>query len=126
LVILFAAALNRSGAVSMASRKQEIYRDMLRCGIPWLRSVNCLRPWHRRHRRALYEQAELIHNLYVSILEPEFIDHDVWFLNHQARLYLQNADPRYEYVVKPNRDAIRELFRLVPDELRHKLEWDGP
>ena len=112
----------------MPSRKQEIYRDLLMWSTIYLRSVQSLPlwPWHRRKRRALYEQSELIHNLYVSILTPEFLDHDIHFLNHQARLYLQNADPQYESVVEPHRELIRELFGLVPQDMRHKLKWGGP
>ena len=85
-----------------------------------------MRFWHRRQRRALYVEAEFLHHLYVSILEPEFVDHDVWFLNHQARWYLENADPRYCPNLDANRVAIQELFQLMPESMHSKLEWDGP
>jgi hypothetical protein len=88
--------------------------------------VQGLRPWHRKSRRALYVEAEFIHNLYVSILEPEFVRHDVWFLNHQARWYLENADPTFNPYFYANRDSIRELFQLVPETMRAELEWAGP
>ncbi len=40
-------------------------------------------------------EAEFRHNLYVTILEPEFVDHDIWFLNDQARWFVSHADPRH-------------------------------
>jgi len=74
----------------------------------------------------LYVESEFLHNLYVSILEPDFVDHDIWFLNHQARWYLMNADAAYCPNLSANRESIRELFQLVPQDMRSQLEWDGP
>ncbi len=108
------------------SRKQEIYRELLRFGLPYLRSVWSLRWWERARRRALYEEAEFLHNLGVSILDPEFGDHDLWFLNHQARRFLEHADPRHAPCCEHHRRLVRELFALVPEPLRHNLEWAGP
>jgi hypothetical protein len=108
------------------SRKQEIYRELLQFGLPYLRGVRHLRSWQAAHRRALYEEAEFLHNLPVSILEPEFVEHDVWFLNHQARRFLADADPRHAAPYYHHRGLIRELFALVPEPLRGKLEWSGP
>ena len=110
----------------MPSRKQLIYCDLLRRGLPWLRSVQGLRFWHRKHRQGLYAETEFLHNLYVSLLEPEFVAHDIWFLNHQARWYLQNANLTYCPNLDANRAAIQELFHLVPEHMRAELEWDGP
>lgn len=108
------------------SRKQDIYRELLQFGLPYLRSLRSLRWWEKRRRQALSEEAEFLHNLHVSILEPEFMDHDIWFLNHQARSFLAHAEPRYAPCYEHHGRLIRELFTLVPEPLRHKLEWAGP
>jgi RimJ/RimL family protein N-acetyltransferase len=71
-------------------------------------------------------EAEFLHNLYVSILEPEFLDHDIWFLNHQARWFLTHADPKHAAYYYHHRGLIEELFTLVPERLRDKLVWSGP
>lgn len=107
-------------------RKQEIYRELLQFGLPHLRAIRTLRWWQAARRRALYEEAEFLHSLHVSILEPEFVDHDFWFLNHQARSFLEHADPRHAACYDQHRRLIRELFALVPEQLRTKLEWPGP
>jgi hypothetical protein len=41
--------------------------------------------WLRYH----YELAEFVHNLYVSLLEADFTDHDIHFLNYQARSFFE-------------------------------------
>jgi hypothetical protein len=107
------------------SRKQEIYRELLWRLLPHLRTVSSLRWWQTARRVELHAEAELIHNLPISILEPKFVDHDIWFLNAQAKWYLENApknSPNYE----ANRAAIKELFGLVPEEMKDKLRWPGP
>jgi hypothetical protein len=108
------------------SRKQEIYRELLQFGLPWLRGVRSLRWWQSTRRQAFYEKAEFLHNLYVSILEPEFEHHDIWFLNHQARLFLMDADPKHTACYYHHLGLIRELFTLVPVGLKGKLAWQGP
>jgi hypothetical protein len=113
------------GRIGM-SRKQEIYRELLQFGLPYLRSVQSLRWWQTARRQALYAEAEFLHNLSVSILEPEFGSHDIWFLNHQARWFFAHADPWHAPCYEHHRRLIRELFALVPKPLRDKLEWAGP
>jgi hypothetical protein len=108
------------------SRKQEIYREFLQFGLPYLRGVRYFRWWQTARRQALYMEAEFLHNLYVTILEPEFTDHDIWFLNHLARWFLTQADPRHVALYYHHEALIRELFTLVPERLKGKLEWTGP
>jgi hypothetical protein len=108
------------------SRKQEIYREFLQFGLPCLRGVRYFRWWQTGRRRALYVEVEFLHKLYVSILEPEFVDHDIWFLNHLARWFLTHADPRHAACYCHHQRLIRELFTLVPERLRDKLKWAGP
>jgi hypothetical protein len=108
------------------SRKQEIYRELLQFGLPSLRAVRHLRWWQKARREALYVEAEFLHNLYVTILEPEFVDHDIWFLNHQASWFVTHADPKQVACYYHHERLIKELFALVPDRLRDKLMWSGP
>ena len=108
------------------SRKQEIYRELLQFGLPSFRAVRHLRWWQRARRQALYVEAEFLHNLYVTILEPEFVEHDIWFLNNQARWFLSHTDPKHVACYHHHERLIQELFALVPDGLREKLMWSGP
>jgi hypothetical protein len=69
--------------------------------------------------------AEFVHNLYVSILDEKFTDHDIHFLNYQARDFLERkgeSHPSYPLFAY----YVQELFKEVPDDLRHKLRWNGP
>ena len=105
------------------SRKQKLYVEILWRALPYIRGMSQAGLWRRIRDRSAYEEAEFIHNLPVSILEPEFTEHDIWFLNHQARFYVtQSGSPH----VATHLPYIAELFRLVPDEVRPKLEWPGP
>ena len=77
-----------------------------------------------KHRRAAFEIAQLTHDLYVSILDPEFGDHDFWFLNVHAKRFCEDAE---EYGYYPEiQKLIQELFDSVPLEKRGKLKWEGP
>ncbi|GEP43587.1 hypothetical protein [Brevifollis gellanilyticus] len=71
--------------------KQVIYRELLHCTLPHLRNVSSWRWWMRMCDRSAYYEAELIHNLPVSMYEPDFVEHDVWFLNVQARTYYEEC-----------------------------------
>jgi len=68
----------------------------------------------------------LIHNLPVSICEPEFVEHDIWFLNTQARTYCHECSAERSNLYLEQVKRIRELFSLVPETMRSKLSWEGP
>ena len=79
----------------------------------------------QRHFASQYILTEFIHNLYVSILEEEFIDHDIHFLNYQARIYhdlASETDPHLFLFIH----YIQELFGEVPETRRSELLWEGP
>ncbi len=107
------------------SRKQEIYTEMLLFAIPLIRNIQTW-PWYRRlpTGHLCYCEAELVHNLQYSILTPEFVEHDIHFLNYQARSYCKNCkvSPNYRWHIQ----RIQELFSLVPQELKPHLLWLGP
>jgi hypothetical protein len=108
------------------SPKQEIYQELLRPGLVHWRN-RTTQPWWRRLRYSseLYE-SELIHNLWPSLWEPEFVEHDIWFLNTQARWYCEKCSPKLSPLYEHRVGLIRELFALVPEALRDKLQWNGP
>jgi hypothetical protein len=108
------------------SRKQIIYREMLWWTLPHLRNISTHSWWRRLRDRSSYYEAELIHNLPVSMFEPEFVEHDIWFLNVQARAYVQGCNQAISHLYPQQVARIRELFALAPDSLRSKLEWSGP
>lgn len=58
--------------------------------------------------------------------EEDFVDHDIWFLNRQARAYVEGCTS----LISPNYDAvvacIRNLFKMIPAEKKSELEWEGP
>ena len=117
------------------SRKQEIYRDILSWALPsarntfsWYRQIKpivVLWPKSQRYLAAQYRLAEFVHNIYVSLLKEEFTDHDIWFLNHQARNYYESGgefDAHFDMFCH----YIQQLFAEVPAEQRDKLNWQGP
>lgn len=112
------------------SPKQEIYRALLSRTLPYLRVMAGISLWRRLLNprlwkdQATYEEAQLVHNLHPSLFEPEFVDHDLWFLNWQAKYYCEHAQcsPYYQRHV----ELIRELFALVPEPMRSQLRWPGP
>jgi len=108
-----------------ASRKQQIYNEFLFRSLPWIRSIQTQPWWHRlRRSQACYYEAEFVHNLPQSILEPEFVDHDAYFLNTQAKMFCDHckSSPNYESRVA----LIRELFSLLPEKQKALLIWKGP
>ena len=118
------------------SRKQELYRDILTSALPFVRSglQNVVHvPWwrmlprrRRRFGRSYYEVAQLVHDLPVSILSEEFSEHDLWFLNVHARSFLERNDARTHTLYPVLARYIQELFQIVPERMKARLEWAGP
>ena len=108
------------------TQKQTIYREMLRWTLPHLRNVSTWPWWQRLSDRSAYFEAELIHNLPASMFEAEFVEHDIWFLNVQARAYYKECSSELSPLYVQQIQRIRELFTLVPNDLTSKLQWAGP
>jgi hypothetical protein len=104
------------------SRKQAIYQELLRTGLASIRNVQTHSSWQKVFNKSCYYESELLHRLPFSILDPEFSDQDVWFLNNQARWYYENArgTVNYEHFAK----LITELLGLVPITIRSQLKWN--
>ena len=117
------------------SRKQGLYKEILRWTLPTLRNglsrFRRLKPLllidikQQQRLRNYYLLAEFSHNIHNLILKEDFVDQDVYFLNAQAHGFFKNANEyceHYSLLVF----YIQELFKEVPEHLRHKLTWQGP
>lgn len=119
------------------SRKQEIYSEMLRYSLAFVSNHTLALLQYKglfskpikNELNTVFEIAELVHNMPVSVLVAEFTDHDFWLMNFQVRTFCEkfnvsNADQ--EHINTVLLALIRELFQVIPSDLRHKLVWDGP
>ena len=106
------------------SPKQEIYRELIRSAVIHIRNVQSRPFWRRWRDRSAYEEAELIHNLWPSLFEPDFCAHDLWFLNSPAHNYWKFAKSSLSY--HRHLALIRELLAIVPEHLRPQLGWTCP
>ena len=108
------------------SRKQDIYTEMLFWAIPYIRNVQTYSMFRKAFDKSCYAEADLVHNLQVSILESDFVAHDIHFLNVQARYYIESYTRHKSVCYGAQKKLISELFKLVPIEFQDKLEWQGP
>ncbi|MDC9588790.1 zinc ABC transporter substrate-binding protein [Xenorhabdus sp. XENO-10] len=58
--------------------------------------------------------------------ETEICNKNIHFLNNQARYYLENANDKMCSNYHFHKERIKMLFKLVPDEMKQKLQWQGP
>jgi hypothetical protein len=79
--------------------------------------------WIKGNNKSCYFEAELIHNLPVSMLEFEIIEHDIHFLNNQAKWYLEKCNSKISPLYERNERLIKELVSIVPEERKHQLKW---
>ena len=118
------------------SRKQDIYKEILFWALPSVRNalsrfrrispLMVLSPRVQRALRSEYEVAQFVHNIHVSITDEGFTDHDIWFLNHQARAFCEQNDAEGCILYSLFCYYIQELFKDVPEHLSDKLMWSGP
>lgn len=107
-------------------KKNEIYVKILSLSLPYIRNIQSRDTKEKGQDISCYFEAELIHNIAHTLLNPEFMEHDIWFLNNQAKYYSEECNddisPNYNQQI----EYIKLLFGLVPDELKSKLLWKGP
>lgn len=107
-------------------KKNEIYIKMLSLALPYIRNIQSLGKKEKGQDTSCYFEAELVHNLMQTLLISDFVEHDVWFLNNQAKYYFEKCSedisPNYNQQV----EYIKSLFKMVPDSLTTKLLWQGP
>ena len=110
----------------MVSPKQEIYQEILRFAMAWIRNATGSVDCSPAKLRAIHEEAEYVHELPNLIFREEFTAGDIGFLNVQARTYLERANRTLCMNYNIHRGLIQDLFALVPQELRDQLQWAGP
>ncbi len=107
------------------SLKQKIYIDLLIRALPLIR--NSL-TWDNKtlteNKAWLYEEAELVHNISLSITKAGFGDHDFHFLKFHAKRYYENGKQSWNYL--ENLKSIARLMNEIPENLKEKLQWAGP
>jgi len=103
-----------------------MYLKILGVILPLFRNIHQQHWWHRIKAPSFFLDAELVHNLPECLVHAEFTKADIWWMNTQARLFVENGDESkcafYGEFVK----LITELFSLVPDNLQGELSWSGP
>jgi hypothetical protein len=102
----------------MSRSKQQIYQDLIQWILPHIRNVQLGGFWLKGRDRSCYFEAELIHNLSLSMFEEEFVDHDFWFLNYQASDYLHSCNSKISPLYDRNKRLIQELIDIIPPEQR--------
>lgn len=107
-------------------QKNEIYIEMLRCCLPHIRNVQTHGVFRKATDKSCYYEAELVHNIALTILNPAFEMHDIHFLNHQAKYYVENCSAKISINYEQQVRFIKEIFKLVPDDLKEYLYWEGP
>ncbi|HGN0066533.1 TPA: hypothetical protein ACKRHG_003470 [Proteus mirabilis] len=107
-------------------RKISIYSNMLWKSLSYIRNVQTHSCFRKAFDKSCYMEAELLHNIVISLPEEEMTEHDIFFFNSHARFYLENADKRKCTNYFSHEDDIKRLFSLVPEHLKEKLEWNGP
>jgi hypothetical protein len=106
--------------------KQELFSALFQNAIVRIRA-HAQRTWWRRASSRLTEfESELIHNAMISLAEPAFVESDIWFLNHQARWYVETCNEHLSAIYAMQVDIVRKLFAQVPEDIRHQLTWTGP
>jgi hypothetical protein len=113
----------------VGSPKQEILCRLLRHGFvrfrtqqSWAASGSCW--WLFRHHRKMfrygYALADLLHNLDRSILEPEFVERDLWFINSAIPYFLRQVGGEVEPYLA---GLLLAFYEAVPPELKERLTW---
>lgn len=113
------------------SKKQELYLEILERILPSVRNLET-HPylyraiWYPIRFGSFFPELELVHNLHRCLIYPEFQKRDIWWLNCQARNYVQEGRKRNRPHYSMICSLIEELLLIVPEELRSELTWLGP
>ncbi len=106
--------------------KNEIYVKMLGLALPYIRNLQRLENKEQSLNMSCYREAELVHNLSSTILDKDFKEHDIWFLNNQAKYYFEKCNEDLSPNYNQHLSYIKELFNIAPENLKSKLTWVGP
>ncbi len=111
------------------SKKQEIYGALINHGFVQLRVQQSTAAsggwwWLLRHRRRVFrygfELANLLHRIGETVINPEFTETDISFINHAIPRFLANKNNHWDARVL---DLLVQLYDAVPDEISNRLTW---
>lgn len=108
------------------SAKQELYLKILGMVLPFMRNIQRHSLWRRATYGSFYLEMELVHNLPDCLMTPEFSEKDVYWLNTQARMFVEGGGNRTHGFYDEITSCISKLIALVPESLKDKLTWRGP
>lgn len=112
----------------MPTRKQEIYCRLLQHGILALRLVCATDivsapeqlPRLQQAMEIGFAHANFLHRVSISILEPEYVDNDISFINWAFPRYV---DQLGEHLGAETAALMLEFHEGVPTELQPRLTW---
>jgi len=111
------------------SIKQEIYGALINHGFVQFRvqqssaargSWWCVLRRRRRVFRYGFELANLLHRIGETVINPEFTETDVSFINHAIPRFLADKNNHWDERVL---DLLVQLYDAVPDEMSNRLTW---
>jgi len=112
----------------VATRKQVIYCRLLYNGLLYLRMLcGCADrataeelAGFQREFEIGSEQANFLHNVHLSILEPEYLDNDITFVNFAFPCHIERLGDRLD---SDTAALMLEFYEGVPEALRPRLSW---
>ena len=108
------------------SKKQIIYKELLFWGLPEIRNWQSRGFLWRINHWQSYLIAEFLHLIPNLILNSEFDEGDIWFINTDCRRFFSHGKAKTVNSYSVFENNVVELFTLIPIELKPKLEWAGP
>ena len=98
--------------------KSKVYLNMIRDAVNHSRNISANSITTKVFDKSAYFELELVHNLFNSINTEEITESDIYFLNHQAKWYLENCSEQISPNFEENKRRIKEILSMVPDDLR--------
>lgn len=103
-------------------KKNQIYLEMVEKAL-WLSRNRQTRSFlGKAFDKTCIEELELVHGLPVLIMEDKFGEGDVWFLNTQAKNYLNSNNLKSSSNYNFYKDSIAKITNLLPRDLINKID----
>ncbi|ARI08830.1 hypothetical protein GNE01_02530 [Klebsiella sp. JL973] len=106
--------------------KKDVYLEIYQSSIQQINRVATKSGLLKCLDKSIYYEAQLIHKFSFLLKNEYFNDMDIDFLNWGAKNYYEMCDVKKSVLYNEQLQRLSMLFSLVPEEMRHKLEWDGP
>jgi hypothetical protein len=74
----------------------------------------------RRAFDIAWEEANFLHHVHISILEPEYVDNDISFINWAFPVHIERLG---EALVADTARLMLEFYEGVPEHLRSQITW---